>query len=949
MQIKIDISGNWIWQDAPIRGLIVSQPEPPKEGNRFTQMLQIPAGICSLSLLYKSDCDHAPGKAVFYNFMRFSVFINDSMQDVTFSRIGDSRDYLGKIRFYHEGGILKLETLVQDTHCFNQTILEIESEEAKLPASSFYALPIAEEGQLTIVRGIPFWSAHHSEKIQMWNSRRWLSCPPPRWQMADWSKGEVFCGDVSVGTIYCLGMTHCYDVANGSWYSKTGDYGFHHFIGDQVGMMRLAYTEGDYEDIPLIYGWNVWYGMPWDLNWDQQNNQWAGSFDDMRSYDNTFFYGDEQARRTVQQCVGLDDGIRRMGEEGNERYVFTLRLEGRKLHSICILPQEDKCGLVTLSAVTLQASANAPLRVLPCISSSEGRLTIHTIKEVRDQSYLPSLKRLQRIFYTFTDELPVLSEPVIPEGYIGPAYDFKGTQDALLAATYLYRNGPECASFISDDGMGCSSNTAHWRTTVYMTGTGLIFGTKPPYNGIEDFLRKYAEREAGEFPGSRDAWSRGIGELLREAMALGYDKCISNYVNWLDDCMFRYANPPHWNRVMAPDAEGYTTRMVGEIEERGNRENDGHGICMWGRYMIWLWNNRDTAWNLAHWEATKAACEWLKWQLDTDTTFPGVRKDVLYTESECAHGDYDTYSTGNCLHGLELSIRMAKQLGKEEDVQRWQILYHRLAQGMLDHLQEESDYGPIWHTEKECDWQDHVHKLVHLQLATEGNTYTPLEDYTEGIHAMMLENDKNSYRYLMRNRNYDYLRMYGYGQGIMTQAALLLDEMYDAEQLLHMMVTHNYLPRMEGFLAPEGIIVHPSGKFYVPVNGYMGLDSHLADSVKAIRLLLGVDDNREGKLRLVPRFPETWTHCGIKEYPVLTDVGRGKLSYMLERKEGHFKMEICLSAPISMDLRVGPFSKQPADVVKVNGHIRSFETFKSGDAWWGWVRGLSGIYCHIEV
>ena len=70
---------------------------------------------------------------------------------------------------------------------------------------------------------------------------------------------------------------------------------------------------------------------------------------------------------------------------------------------------------------------------------------------------------------------------------------------------------------------------------------------------------------------------------------------------------------------------------------------------------------------------------------------------------------------------------------------------------------------------------------------------------------------------------------------------------------------------------------------------------------------------------------------------------------MLERKEGHFKMEICLSAPISMDLRVGPFSKQPADVVKVNGHIRSFETFKSGDAWWGWVRGLSGIYCHIEV
>ena len=45
------------------------------------------------------------------------------------------------------------------------------------------------------------------------------------------------------------------------------------------------------------------------------------------------------------------------------------------------------------------------------------------------------------------------------------------------------------------------------------------------------------------------------------------------------------------------------------------------------------------------------------------------------------------------------------------------------------------------------------------------------------------------------------------------------------------------------------------GRYYLSVNGYRGQDSHLADSTKALRLMLGVDDNRKDYLRLVPRFP----------------------------------------------------------------------------------------------
>lgn len=56
--------------------------------------------------------------------------------------------------------------------------------------------------------------------------------------------------------------------------------------------------------------------------------------------------------------------------------------------------------------------------------------------------------------------------------------------------------------------------------------------------------------------------------------------------------------------------------------------------------------------------------------------------------------------------------------------------------------------------------------------------------------AMYLERDINSYRYLMRGNNYDCIRMYGYGQGMMTQTALLLDQFEDARQFIERLLKY---------------------------------------------------------------------------------------------------------------------------------------------------------------
>jgi hypothetical protein len=557
-----------------------------------------------------------------------------------------------------------------------------------------------------------------------------------------------------------------------------------------------------------------------------------------------------------------------------------------------------------------------------------------------------------RALYTFVDDLPVLDRPEIPEGYFGPDYDFRGHPNAVYAACYLYRNGPECASHCPDSGHGCSSPTVSGQLAQYMDGMGVWFRNPTFYKNITDFLDRYRQATPGQFPGSNHGWTRGEAPLLRETAAFGYDKYTFQYTKWMDDALFAESNPPHWGRAMGGNHAAYEIK-VGSVTERGNRENDGHGLLMTSRYLVWHWAGRPRGWNEQHWGATEASAEWLQWQLDTDTLRPGTRKDVLFTESECAHGDYDIYSTWNCVHGLKLAVTLARQLGRDDQVARWTRLYDRLRQGCLDHLTDPSDFGPVWHTYPKNDWQDHAHKLVPVTLASDGVTYTPLQDYADGdeLDRRCLGVTRNSYRELMKDQNYDCLRMYGYGQGYMAQAALLLDEMADAERFLDLLLRYCYLPKLGGWTGPEGIIRHRSGRYYLPVNGYMGQDVHVAESTKAVRLMLGLDDNDPDHLRFVPRYPAAWPHLAIDKFPVLTGARRQLTRYVYHRTDSGQTFEFALERPVDrISVRLGPLPPgRPARKAIVNGHPVHYETQRSGDSDWLWIRDLAGQSGKIDI
>ncbi len=951
---RIDITGNWQDENGFKATIQTHEPEL-KDGELkiFSQELKLPKGSYNILFEYDQEFDKEPGGALENSLTEFKGFkINGKVNPVTFSATSEKKDvYQAKCGFTvrDPSEVIRLEFAIHNTRIIRTWL---EGNTFTRENKNFFAVDPGSVNECMLIHQIPFM-VRKADNLQYGVGLPKLDIVD-RGSLKPWNNGMSFNLDgTKVSKLHFLGMIHKMDVGQGAWNSLKGDNGYSHFIGDKAGDILITYQDSKQVTIPLIFGFNLWYGRPWDMFWFHYP---GGASDNSArlNFDSDLFSGNPEPRKIIENTVYLTDGTRLIGSRSsNTRFIFSLDMENMPVKSIEIKGVNDMYEYPLISAITVETASPSPmLSTLPDFGQGAAATKPVNVQYILNEEYHPSIEKLKRAIYSFKDELPELTEPEIPAGYFGPRYNFKGTQEAIYAATYLFRNGPECGAKIADSGTTCSSSIARSQTIRYALGTGIWRGCRPLFGDIQNWFNLYHTKSPGELPGAGQAWSRGIGELMREAMALGYGKFINTYTDWLDSCLFSESNPPHWIRIpgMGIKTSWSATRRVGNEVETGNRENDGHGICMWGRYMAYHWQGHPTSWNEKHWKATKAAVDWIQWQLDTDTIFPGKRIDLLFTESES--GNYEFYSSYNCLHGLNLSIRMAKELGKTAEVEAWTKLYNKLQKGILDNAVVSSEFGPIWFTNSQ-HWKDDAQKMAHVQLATDGITYTPLQDYAVGdsMEQKYLEIDRNTYRYILKEKNYNCLRMYGYGQGMMAQSALLMDEMNDAENFINVMVNHCFLPKMERWAAPEGITLHKSGEYWIPVCGYLGQDSHLADSQKALRLMLGIDDNNSDHLRLVPRFPLSWDQMEISDFPVLTGNKRQNIKYSYVRDEKGQVFKYGLQNPVkNMSLRLGPIpvGKRIFNAT-FNGKKVAFEKLNSGDSQWIWINNLSGKQGEIKV
>jgi hypothetical protein len=699
--------------------------------------------------------------------------------------------------------------------------------------------------------------------------------------------------------IFLLGMTESTFI--GCWSDPT-NYSVRAFIGDELGQIQLNYEDGTTQNFPLILGENIW--------WGQSFYRSPGPFPT-----------DEHFRKALASALYLYPPM--PVSEG--QYVAVITPKPEPLKSITISSSPAKKGNPIIVGITIEAaeteSISGTVAVSPGKFSPQFEEFVRT-KNLRlaGEDEKESQRRLDDLRQSlYSNDKTFLKSHVtaqVPDGYSGPMVSFDGSIFARTLQNVFVFNVQDIADKIDGDGM-------------YHTSTkgALLWG----YNGGQ--FGSYATN-VGLYYGN--SWTRDMGRSLQELTILGY---TNDAARCADYCL-RVARL--WKAAPAPTTNGqfyppHWSRIANAPRNAPPYENDGHGLVMMFLYKTWQRMPDRNGWLRARWPDIKDAGNWILWQFD-HPQISGATNGVLHTTGECAGGNgYSVYADAICMNSLRALAQMADSIQETNSAQQWRQCADKMQEAIGNqYVIDDPKYGRVW-TLEHAGWPTHPTVLGPLIFLADYQGFAP-EDEDDNWRSI---NEAAYQRLLDTYGPFGfYGQAMGYGQGSVTESALLLDRMHDATAMLDWVARQVYDPRFGSFVVPEGVQIDPTGHYWYRA-GDLGNGVQEAEIVKVLRLVIGVDDTRPDRLQFYPRMPWDWDKMSVEKYPVLFGsdgkTGTAWLNYKLERSGKGMKLEISANkelGPIAM--RLGPFEKEPeASKIRVNGQVpKGATTEHSGDSWW---------------
>lgn len=738
-----------------------------------------------------------------------------------------------------------------------------------------------------------------------------------------------------------FGMTNSLDQGTPLWWYPT-DYSMRYWIGDKLGEIEIQYQEGARETYPLILGDAVWWGDKFHQHPEP-------------------FATNPQKRQTLRECLRLHpaapvpQGLR----------MAVIDTHGRTVASVRFIDESRKAGTVRILALTAEVPPGTPaladMTPMPAANPTSDTLQFMRTASLQpvgahEQDRQARLRRLRDVLYTTVDNFPKSVALDRPEGYHGPAVRFDGNVHARILTNAYLHNLKEMEEKAGEDGM--------FHESTLFTAS---------YGGYSGF-GSYALHEA---PYYNEFWTRNLS--LKELCANGFlekgkqtiEFSLRQARKWESPENAHLTHkgrrlPAHWGRVI-------NKPMVGE--HMGAFENDGHGLVMLLAYNVWrrLPEPEKGAWLKANWPDLRAAAEWILWQFEHPATSGAT--DVLMSDTEGVFmigvglkdhpGIYADYP---CMAGLDAFAQMADSIGEKESARRWRERAARMRAAIEQRMTQGGQDGKprVWSLWG-AGWEHQSSLLAPLILKPDtagldpaaddpawrrisAATYQRLLDKWSGKAAGKLDDE---WWYLPHERPLattsdqqvrpfgNYGISLGYGQGFVTQAALLLDRMQDAGAMLDWTARLIYSPDYKPWIVPEGSETHPDGAAWYRT-GDLGNGFQQGSIMRALRYVIGVDDAKAERLLLIPRMPYDWTQLAVEQMPAWVRTAEGPLSrimvdYTLVRAKAE-TMQLTLrfdQAPRRAAVRLGPFRRIVGNPqVTVNGAPFPGAAEQSGDSWW---------------
>ena len=700
-----------------------------------------------------------------------------------------------------------------------------------------------------------------------------------------------------VKRIFLLGMT---DSTKWRAWSHPLDYPPRFFIGDEMGKIRLDYADGSSQVFPLVLGEAMWWGK------------------EFYQYPEPFF-SDPQFRKVLAGALRLYPPA--PVPDGN--YVAVIVPRPVPVRSINVEASALSRGIPVIAGITVDvAQSNG---IAGAIALPGHALSPEFEKFAVGKALMPSgedekqsqarLAELRRRLYTSDENFNGSVKAEIPPGYSGPEVSFKGNIYAEILANAFRYNVHDMAAKVTEDGK------YHTSTKGSVSWGG--------YKGFGTF-----RTNVGNYYNS--SWCRDLGRSLQELTELGYtneaarcaDYCLDLARIWETGPRLKIAGkviPRHWCRVINAPAKD------------GCFENDGHGLVAMFLYKLWQRLPDRDAWLRARWPDVKAAGDWILWQFD-HPEISHVTNGVLHTTSECAVMDgYSVYADAVCRDALKALAQMAESIRETNSATQWREQAEKMRLAIANQYTiNDPKYGRVW-TLDYAGWPQQSTVLGPLIFLADKQGFAPEDDDPQWRPV-----NEAAYQRLIDTHQPlgFYGQAMGYGQGFITQSALLLDRMQDATTLLNWTAREIYDPKFKSYIAPEGCEMDPTGRYWYRI-GDLGNGVQEAETVKTLRLIIGVDDTQPERLRFYPRMPYGWNEITVDQYPVLFQdagkTGTAILRYELERTGKGMNLKIRADkalGPVAM--RLGPFEKPPvASDIRVNGQIPTGALIEhSGDSWW---------------
>ncbi len=689
-------------------------------------------------------------------------------------------------------------------------------------------------------------------------------------------------------------------VATDGW-ADPRDQSVRFFVGDEMGQIRLNYEDGTTQIFPLRDGESMWWGR---IFYDYQEP----------------FQTDPKLRAALAESLRLYPPA--PVEDGN--YIAVIKPKDIPIKSITFENSSAKKGTLAITGITVETMNMDGIEGMPLPPSAFTPEFTKFANEKPLRLQGQDEKQAQRELHILSLALYSSDEsfkgPVVPEkppGYSGPEVSFKGSLAAEVLANAFCYNVQDILDKIDETGMYHTS-----------TSNALSWGGYKGFGTFRENLGRYYDV----------SYSRDMGRSLQEITMLGFtnasrrcaEYCLRQASRWETDPSLKFKGepaPPHWG-------------MFANRPDRGSQENDGQGLTTMFIYKVWQRMPDRDEWLRAHWSEVKGLGDWILWQFE-HPEFSRATNDMLYTTGEsAANGGHSVYPDTICMYSLLALVQMADSIGETNSATQWRHRAGQMHTAISDnYIINDAKYGQVW-TLDYAGWPNKSTVLGPMIFAADYTGFAPDDD--DANWRLF-----NAAAYQRLIETYPPFGFYGqamgYGQGFVTQSALLLDRMHDATKMLDWTAKEIYDPRYVSsnhFIVPEGVQISPTGEFWYRM-GDLGNGVQEAEIVKALRLVIGIDDTQPNRLQFYPRMPYDWNEMAVTQYPVLfEETGKMEtayLNYKLIRSSRGMKLEIIASKPLGpVAMRLGPFEKQSeASNIHVNGKTLTDDIVEhSGDSWW---------------